>query len=83
MEIFDTLHSIWPVLISIVGLIVWLIRLEGRVNTHEKDITRLDKAQEIQSVKHDELDSRLVEQLAQVRESLARIEGALGVKKEH
>ena len=31
------------------------------------------------NVKHESLDSKVVEQLATVKESLARIEGALGV----
>lgn len=69
------LADLWPVVLSIVGVIVWLVRLEGKTNQTEKRV-------EILQTKHDALDSKTVEQLAQVRESLARIEGALGVRKD-
>ena len=64
--------DIWPVVLSIVGLIVWAVRLEGRVNQVEKIQTSLE-------IKHEASDSKVVDQLSDVRESLARIEGHLGI----
>jgi hypothetical protein len=77
---FSEYLGVWPVLVGTVAFIVWLVRLEGRV-TYEARITsanekRIDTLEE----KHHALDSKVVEQLSDVRESLARIEGALGVK---
>lgn len=66
---------------SIVGAIVWLVRLEGKVLSLEKQIAIAQKEVDSLQIKHEALDSKVVEQLASVRESLARIEGALGVKK--
>ena len=81
MEI-ATITSIWPIILSLIGFIVWLVRVEGRINFNDKEIARIEKKIDTLEIKHHNLDSRLVEQLAQVRESLARIEGALGVSGE-
>jgi hypothetical protein len=72
MDAIQTISNIWPVVTTVVGLIVWLVRLEGKVSQSEKQLDALQ-------IKHESLDSKVVEQLADVRESLARIEGALGV----
>ena len=62
------------------GLTVWLVRLEGKHQNNHELITVCQKELQALTIKHESLDSKVVEQLAQVRESLARIEGALGVK---
>ena len=59
---------------------MWLVRLEGKVAHNEKMNTNTQQDVNDLRTRHELLDSRLVEQLAQVRESLARIEGAIGVK---
>lgn len=79
MEIFKAISDFWPVFLSIIGLIVWLVRLEGRVGECFRYIQAVDKKVEILQIKHESLDSKTVEQLGQVRESLARIEGALRI----
>ena len=58
------------------------IRLEGKVIMGEKQVSIAQKEIDTLLVKHEALDSKVVEQLASVRESLARIEGALGVKRD-
>lgn len=74
--------------ISLIGVIVWFVRLEGRVNYNEKVNEQRSEAKQAQidaikaqftelRVKHDELDSKIVNELAKVREGLARIEGFL------
>ena len=79
-EAIDVISQLWPIVVSALGIVIWLVRLEGRVS-HSKELI-LDCQKDIAElrVKHESLDSKVVEQLAQVRESLARIEGALGVK---
>jgi len=82
-RVVDTLKLIvdlWPIALGVMGGIVWLVRLEGRVSECYRYVGAVDKRIDVLSTKHDSLDSKTVEQLAQVRESLARIEGALGVK---
>lgn len=68
----------------VVGGIIWLIRLEGRVNQGDRDhssaeklILSVDKRVDVIVGKHDALESRVLAQLSEVRESLARIEGSL------
>lgn len=68
-----------PLILACITGIVWAVRLEGKHNTNAKDIVRLEKEVDSLTIKHESLDSKVVEQLSDVRESLARIEGALGV----
>lgn len=79
MEFVNMLSSYWPLITAFIGLIVWLVRLEGKGTINERDISRNTMEIEKLNVKHESLDSKVVEQLATVKESLARIEGALGV----
>lgn len=76
----STLFDAWPLFLSAVFLVVWLVRLEGRVDRIQEHGRRTDGKVDTLQTKHEALDSRVVEQLASVRESLARIEGALGVR---
>lgn len=68
-----------------IGFIVWLVRLEGKVNYTDRMLNdaKLEYRNELSTlkVKHEQLDSKIVEQLSEVRESLARLEGALGVNR--
>ena len=64
---------------SLVGVIIWFIRLEGRVKACEKFGDLLGKEIDAVIIKHEALDSRIVEELARVRESLARIEGSMNI----
>ena len=79
MELLSIFERGWPVIVGSIGLIVWLVRLEGRVNQVDRDYRAIEKRVDALTIKHEELDSKLVGQLADVRESLARIEGKLGI----
>lgn len=87
MDLLKLVNEYWSILITIVGLIVWLVRLEGKGDEfkktneiNQKYIERVEKQVDALEIKHQQLDSKLVQQLADVRESLARIEGALAIK---
>lgn len=65
--------------VIVVGLVVWLVRLEGRLSAVDKANMETQKDIDDLRTRHEALDSKIVEQLAQIRESLARLEGKLGV----
>lgn len=63
----DFLSNLWLLVTAIVGVIVWAIRLEGKLKYTEEKVNRL---------------LFFEEKISEVRESLARIEGHLGIKRE-
>ena len=75
------LKDYFEILLAILGFVVWLVRLEGKINHVERLAEEAQKDVDNLRIKHESLDSKIVEQLGEVRESLARLEGALGVKK--
>lgn len=75
------LKDYFEILLAVLGFVVWLVRLEGKTNHVERLALEAQKDVDNLRVKHESLDSKIVEQLGEVRESLARLEGALGVKK--
>jgi hypothetical protein len=79
MSFSRTVSDLWPMILASVLLIVWLVRLEGRVNQGDKDQEATEKRVDALTIKHENLDSNMMKSLMEVRESLARIEGALGV----
>ena len=80
MDVLIFINTYWPVMSAIIGLTIWLVRLEGKISECEKHRERLEKQADVLEIKHEQLDSKLVQQLSDVREALARIEGALGIK---
>jgi len=58
--------------LACVGLMIWLVRLEGKLRYTEDSLTKLE-------VKHDALDNKIVEKLSLIEKSLARLEGRLNV----
>lgn len=75
------LKDYFEILLAAIALIVWLVRLEGKLSHVERLAGEAQKDVDNLRVKHESLDSKIVEQLGEVRESLARLEGALGVQK--
>lgn len=65
----------WTGVGFLVGVIVWLVRIEGRVNYVEKNAAET-RSQLVT------LDSELVKKLASIETSVARIEGYLTAMKE-
>jgi len=64
---------------AVVGFTVWLVRLEGKIHAGEKANHETQKDVDDLRARHEALDSKIVEQLSEIRESLARLEGSLGV----
>jgi hypothetical protein len=74
--------SVEFIITGVTGIVIWLIRLEGKVKhvddrslETQKDV---DVVRSLQTVH----ESKIAEQLSKVRESLARIEGFLKIKDE-
>ena len=67
---------------TLIALVVWLVRLEGRVNQVTKDATENARRTEALQIRHESLDSRIMQELANLREGLARIEGRLETMKQ-
>lgn len=61
------------IVLAVVGLVVWLIRLEGKVLASEKANHETQKDVDALRIDH----SKIAEDLSRIRESLARIEGSL------
>jgi hypothetical protein len=59
----------------IIGLIVWFSRLESKTLRNEKDIAKIIE-------KHDSLESKLIDDLNQVKLALTRIEVRMEQKEE-
>lgn len=70
----------WPFVLSIIALSVWLVRLEGKTEASIKATQEAQKDIDDLRIRHEGLDSKIVEQLAEVRESLARLEGFFSAK---
>lgn len=72
MDQITKLWELWPIFLSFLGFVIWLVRLEGKVKT-------LDRDHAVLLSKHESLDSELVHELGKVKEALARIEGRLSI----
>ncbi len=64
--------------LAVITAIVWLVRLEGKIAANQKANSETQKDVDELRHKHEGLDSKIIEQLGAVRESLARLEGRLG-----
>lgn len=68
--------------LAFIGGVIWLVRLEGRINAVEKANERTQTDVDMLRVKHEALDSELVRELTQIKVTLAKIEGFLAQTKE-
>lgn len=63
---------------GVLSVIVWGIRLEGKVKALERENDSLKVAMQTMNENHHSLSLKVVDQLATIREALARIEGRIG-----
>jgi hypothetical protein len=91
-KILQAIDTLWPVLLAFLAYIIWLIRMEGKQMflTTQLEQLREDFKEYRDKTDHElddvrvritNIDSDLMRQISDVRESLARIEGALGLIK--
>lgn len=59
---------------AVVGAIVWFAKLESRIKGAEKAAHLLEKEVETLMVKHDALDSKILQEISMIRESIVRLE---------
>lgn len=85
MEILNILGTLWPVFAglagAIVALIIWLVRLGDSMAEAQKDISANREAIKAVEKSYQSLTSDLLKELSKVKESLARLEGALHIPK--
>lgn len=69
----------WQILVGGIAAIVWLVRLEGKIHAAVNANVETQKDVDELRVKHEQLDSKVLEQLSEIKQSLARLEGSLGL----
>jgi len=57
------------------ALVMWIVTLKPRLEALEKEVEKLDKAQQSQGTAHDALALEIRTSLSDIRASQARIEG--------
>lgn len=88
MEFLEALNKVWPILLSLVGAVAWLIRIEVNLGNQIKMVESLkaEHAKEIASIKRDADSNKALHQekfdevykmFMGIKEQLARIEGGL------
>lgn len=65
------------ILLAFIGLIVWFTRLEAKTESNKREIDKQDIVIAKLKEKHETLESELIKELGEVKQTLARIEGQL------
>jgi|688.fasta_scaffold129853_4 hypothetical protein len=66
----------------VIGTIIWAIRQEGKISHLEDKLHGTQRDVDDVRARHESLDSKIVHELASLKESVARIEGYLKAKTE-
>lgn len=81
MTMAEIIGTFWPLVAAGVtagvGVIIWGIRLEGRVRQIDRANIETQKDVDEIRVKHESLDSKMMDKLSEISDRLARIEGKL------
>jgi hypothetical protein len=67
------------VLTAFTGVVIWGIRLEGKLANAERDIARHELRDTKIETKLDNYDSKVVREIGDLKETLALIAGKLGI----
>lgn len=78
----SSLESLLTVIISAVGVVVWLVRLEGKAMESLRRNAETQNEVDDLRLRLESLDERLMRRLSAIERSLARIEGRLSVEPE-
>ena len=73
----ELLHNYIVEISMLVGLIVWSIRLEGKVSHIESINIKQDQEIELLDARLREFDSKILNKLSEIAERLSFIEGAI------
>lgn len=71
------LKDYFPFIAGAIGAIVWLVRIEGRLNAVSKQSDNTDQEVKNLDVKLNEFDSKLLAKLSEIAERLSYIEGGI------
>lgn len=75
LEFAQSMVKLWPVVLALLVALVWIIRLEGRVNLMDEKIEKNRGDMNNIGRKTSEKDDKIWDSLVAIKESLARIEG--------
>lgn len=73
----ETLHNYIAEISMVIGLIVWSIRLEGKVSHIESINIKQDQEIELLDARLRDFDSKILNKLSEIAERLSYIEGAI------
>lgn len=73
----EALHNYIAEISMVIGLIVWSIRLEGKVSHIESINTKQDQEIELLDARLRDFDSKILNKLSEIAERLSYIEGAI------
>lgn len=77
-----TLTPNLDVILVVVGVVIWAIRQEGKISHLNDRLVDTQRDVDDLRVRHENLDSKIVQELVHLKESVARIEGYLKAKTE-
>jgi len=60
-----------------VSLVAWAVRLEAKTSTNTRDNWKLEKRLDRMELRHEELDSKVMEKLSKIETIVANIQGQL------
>lgn len=73
VEFIDAISKIWPVIISMIALVAWLVRIESNVTVLKEKTAALQ-------ARHDTLNLDVMKKMSEISNALSRIEGVMSVK---
>lgn len=76
----DAIDKLWPTFLSLIGLGVWLVRLEAKVMNLEKELKeKKDRDETKERTLWDKFE-KVLDKIQEVGEALARLEGKIEYK---
>ena len=83
MSEFRIIIELWPMFLSFIGFIVWLVRLEAKAANLKGWLAAVQNQVNDIRAHHEDRTAETLRVLTEIREKLARIEGQLSVTGGH
>jgi len=80
---YNKLVEYYPLILLGLGGLIWGLRLEGEVKMNKRLTANAQSDIDTLRVKHEALDSKVLEKISQIQQTVARIEGMLEARNEH